>query len=277
MVRKIVADSSANLYTLEGADFASAPLVISTDDKEYRDDEALNVRQMIEELAGYKGRSHTACPGVGDWLAAFGDADEVFCTTISANLSGSYNAAMTAKAHYEEEHPGRKVFVMDSCSTGPEMKLHIDRMRDLIKADADFDTICSELTAYREETSILFCLEHMRNLVNNGRVSGALAAIVGMLGIRIIGNGTGGVLTLTDKVRGEKKALACLFRNMKAAGYQGGKVYIDHCFHESAAEDLRSLILAEFPQAQIIISLNHGLCSYYAEEHGVILGYEIAK
>ena len=97
MKRKIVADSSANLYTLEGVDFASAPLVISTSEKEYRDDINLNVRGMVEDLASYKGRSGTACPGVGDWLTAFGDADEVFCSTITANLSGSFNAAMTAK------------------------------------------------------------------------------------------------------------------------------------------------------------------------------------
>lgn len=275
MKRKIVADSSSNLYTLDGMDFASAPLVISTDEKEYRDDDTLNVRQMVDELSGYKGRSRTACPGVGDWITAFGDAEEIICTTISANLSGSYNAAMAAKEQYEEEHPGRKVYVMDSCSTGPEMKLHIDRMKELMQAGVDMDTVYQELCAYREKTSIIFCLENLHNLVNNGRVGSTLATIVGMLGIRMIGDGTGGVLNLTDKVRGEKKALLCLAKNMKAAGYKGGKVYIDHCFNEPAAKALKESLLAEFPDADIVIAQNHGLCSFYAEEHGLIIGYEI--
>lgn len=271
---RIVADSSANLYNVEGVDFKSAPLVISTDEKEYRDDENLDVRQMVDDLAGYKGRSRTACPGVGEWLEAFEGADEIYCSTITANLSGSYNAAMSAKEQYEEEHPGSKVFVLDSLSTGPEMKLHIDKMQELISAGKDFDTICKELEAYRETTSIQFCLESMKNLANNGRVNHAVAAIAGMLGIRVIGDATGAVLNPTDKVRGEKKAVACIAKNMKKAGYKGGKVYIDHCYNEGAAEALKQTLLAEFPGAEIMIEPTYGLCSFYAEKGGLIIGFE---
>ena len=85
---KFVSDSSANLYSLEGVDFKSADMVISTDEKEYRDNENLDVKQMVDDLATYKGRSGTACPGVGEWLDSFGNAEEVYCTTITAPLSG---------------------------------------------------------------------------------------------------------------------------------------------------------------------------------------------
>ena len=275
MKRKIVADSSANMYTLDGVDYTSAALVISTDEKEYRDDENLDVRQMVDDLKAYKGRSGTACPGVGEWLEAFGDADEVFCSTITSNLSGSYNAAMTAKDQYEEEHPGRKVFVLDSYSTGPEMKLHIGKMKELILAGEDFDTICNKLTEYTKTTALQFCLESLHNLANNGRVNSAVAAISGMLGIRIIGDATGGVLNPTDKVRGEKKATACLVKNIKAAGYKGRKMYIDHCFNEKAANALKEALLEEFPNAEIYVEPTYGLCSFYAEEGGLIISYEL--
>lgn len=276
MKRKIVADSSSNLYTLDGVDYTSAALVISTDEKEYKDNANLDVRQMVDDLRSYKGRSRTACPGVGEWIEAFGDADEVFCSTITSNLSGSYNAAMMAKAQYEEEHPGRKVFVLDSYSTGPEMKLHIDKMKELILSGADFDTICSKLSQYTTTTALQFCLENMHNLANNGRVNAAVAKIAGMLGIRVIGDATGGVLNPTDKIRGEKKATACLVKNMKAAGYKGRKVYIDHCFNDKAANALKDALLEEFPNAEIYVEPTHGLCSFYAEEGGLIIGYEIS-
>ncbi len=271
---KIVADSSSNLHELEGIDYKSAPLVVSTDVKEYRDDENLDVRQMVEDLASYKGRSRTACPGVGEWIEAFGDADEVYCSTITANLSGSYNAAMAAKEQYEEEHPGRKVFVFDSRSTGPEMKLHIYKMKELISAGKDFETICKELIEYKKNTSIQFCLESMRNLANNGRVNPAVAAIAGMLGIRVIGDATGGVLNPTDKIRGEKKAIACLVNNMKKAGYKGKQVIIDHCYNENTAQKLKQALLEEFPGAKIVIEKTFGLCSFYAEQGGLIIGFE---
>jgi DegV family protein with EDD domain len=271
---KFVSDSSANLYSLEGVDFKSADMVISTDEKEYRDNENLDVKQMVDELAAYKGRSGTACPGVGEWLDSFGDAEEVYCTTITAQLSGSYNSAMSAKEQYEEEHPGRKVLVFDSRSAGPEMKLILEKMREFVQSEMDFDTISKKIAEYKEKTSIAFCLESVRNLANNGRINPAVAAMLGMLGIRIIGDATGGVLNPTDKVRGDKKAIAKLVENMKKAGYVGKKVYIDHCYNEAAAEALKKALLAEFPNAIIKIALTTGLCSFYAEKGGLMIGFE---
>ena len=88
---KILADSSANLHHLEGVNFESVPLKISTDEREFVDDINLDVYEMATYLANYKGASRTSCPNVGEWLEAFGDADIVYCVTIISTLSGSYN------------------------------------------------------------------------------------------------------------------------------------------------------------------------------------------
>ena len=49
---KIVADSSANLYTLDGPDFdfAPVPLKVLAGGREYVDDCRLDVPQMLKEL-----------------------------------------------------------------------------------------------------------------------------------------------------------------------------------------------------------------------------------
>lgn len=271
---KIVSDSSCDIYCLDGIDFASVDMLISTDVKEYKDNEVLDTLQMVEELAQYKGRSRTACPGIGEWLEAFGDAEEVYCVTITSKLSGSYNAAMAAKAQYEQEYPERKVFVLDSASTGPEMQLLIEKMREWIQDGMEYEKICEKITAYQESTSLIFSLENMKNLANNGRVNAKVAALVGMIGIRIIGDATDGVLNLTDKVRGEKKAVQKIVENMKKAGYAGGKAYIDHCCNALGAETLQQALLKEFPNAAIKIKSTNGLCSFYAEKGGLLVGFE---
>ena len=68
---KIVTDSASNMLSLEGVEFHSAPLVIRTDEKDFVDDASLDVEAMADYLKTYKGKSGTACPGVGDYLAAF--------------------------------------------------------------------------------------------------------------------------------------------------------------------------------------------------------------
>lgn len=99
---KIVADSSADLLSLPDISFSSSPLKIITSDAEYIDDQSLDVEKMVNDLLHYKGRSSTSCPNSEDWLRAFGDAQFVFCITITGTLSGSYNSACIAKKAYEE-------------------------------------------------------------------------------------------------------------------------------------------------------------------------------
>lgn len=272
---KIVADSSANMYTLDGGvDFCSAPLTIRTAEREFVDNADLDVMEMVDYLSKYKGKSGSACPGVGDWMEVFGDADEVYCVTIISTLSGSYNAAMTAKQQYEEENPGKKVFVLDSYSTGPGMKLLVEKIRDLVLEGKDFDTVCKEVVEYKEKRNcLLFCLESLKNLANNGRTSHAVAAICSVIGIRLVGDVKDG-LHPTDKCRGEKKAIMTLFKNMKEKGYVGGTVVIDQCFNEPAANALKEAIHSEFPSANIRVEKTYGLCSFYAEKGGLIIGFE---
>ena len=45
---KIVADSSANIISLDGVSFASAPLKVITDNREFVDDTNSSAEEMIE-------------------------------------------------------------------------------------------------------------------------------------------------------------------------------------------------------------------------------------
>ena len=274
-VRKIVADSSADTLTLMGVDFACAPLTIVTDEKAYVDDAALNVAEMTEDLLRYSGRSSTACPGVGDWLAAFGEAEEVFCVTITSNLSGSYNAAAIAAETYMEQYPDRRVLVLDSLSTGPEMRLLLERLRDDVVAEMGFETIREDVSAYSARTGLLFVLESMKNLANNGRVSRLAAAAAGLLGIRAVGKASDvGTLEMLGKCRGEKKALAAVVQNMEDLGYVGGAVRISHVGNEETAQSLRDMLAERCPAADIQVYAARGLCSFYAEKGGLLIGFE---
>lgn len=272
---KIVTDSAANMLSLEGVEFQSAPLVIRTDEKEFVDDASLDVEAMADYLKTYKGKSGTACPGVGDYLAVFEGYDLIYVVTIISKLSGSYNAAMVAKEQYEEENPGKKVCVLDSYSAGPEMKLHIEKYKEMVLAGKDFDTISKEIQEYKDNnTALIFCLESMNNLANNGRVSPAVAKIASILGIRAIGDVDENGLHPTDKVRGGKKAVATIFNNMKKMGYKGGKLLIDHVYNEEAANALKEATLAEFPNANVVVDKTRGLCTFYAEKGGLMIGFE---
>lgn len=54
----------------------------------------------------------------------------------------------------------------------------------------------------------------------------------------------------------------------------GGRVRIGHCQNEVLAQDFCSELLHLFPQADIKSYPLRGLCSYYAERGGIMLGFE---
>lgn len=272
---KIVADSSADLLDLADVPFSSVPLTIVTAEKQYTDNRELDVSAMLADLATYKGKSGSSCPNPEDWLAAFENAENVFCVPITKNLSGSHNAALLAAKQYTECHPERRVYVVDTLSTGAEDRLIVEKLRSLIQAGMTFDDIVAEINRYQRRTHLIFALESMRNLANNGRVSPIVAKLAGVLGIRIIGKASDeGNLEITNKSRGEKRALADIFDNMLNNGYNGDKVYIHHCENPESATALRDLILAKFPAASVLLGVTRGLCSFYAERGGLMIGYE---
>ena len=271
---KIVSDSSSNILAMENPHFASVPMKVRAE-KEYIDDQNLNLAGMVEDLRNHKGKSGSSCPSVGEWLEAFGDADVVFATTISKNLSGSYNSAKQAADTYMEENPGKKAFVFDSLAAGPQQAFVIDKVIELAEQGLDFDAIVEQVRDYHNHTHILFCLESMMNLARNGRVSMAVAKIAGLLGIRVCGDVKGGQITPVHKPRGAKKAIETLVEMMKERGfYDGAQLRIAHCFGETQALALRDAVLKEFPNTRFTLEPTTALCSFYAEAGGLMIGFE---
>ncbi len=275
MEYKIIVDSSADIIKLNKVPLELAPLKIITDSKEYIDGEDLDVKEMVLYLNGYSGKSSTCCPSVSDWLERFGEAKYIFCITISSNLSGSFNSAILAKQEYESAHPESKVFVIDSLSAGAELKLIAEKLEELILKGEKFEEICKAIKQYQKSTGVLFMLESLKNLANNGRVGTTASKIAGLLGIRVIGKGSEvGTLEMLEKARGEKKAIKELINCLAKEGYKGGKIRITHCLNEPLAQMIATVVKGEFGAGDVEIYKTAGLCSFYAEKGGIIIGFE---
>lgn len=272
---RIIADSSCDILKLDGVDFINVPLTISTNEKSYTDDSELDTEEMLNYLAGYHGRSYTACPGVESWLESFEGADIIYIATMTSALSGTYNSAMAAKNSYLETHPEAKIYVFDTLSTGPELRLFIEKLAELVTEGKDCEEVCREAERYLKRTRLFFSLESLHNFAQNGRVSKFTASAAGMLGIRIFGTASRqGTLEPLSKCRGEKRTLQAFMENLKLSGYKGGKLFIAHVENLPFAENILKAVREKYKKADIVIYKTRGLCSYYAERGGVLIGCE---
>lgn len=272
---QIVSDSSSNIFRMEGVSYTTVPMKIIAGDQEYVDTESLDVRGMVDDLKAYKGKSGSSCANAQEWLEAFGDADMVFGITISRNLSGSFNAAQQAAQDFAEEHPNSKIHIFDTLSAGPEMAMVAEKIHELVNKGLAFEEIVAQVREYQNHCHILFCLESMNNLARNGRVNPAVAKLASVLGIRACGDAQNGQIVPTQKPRGQKKATETLAAMIRERGFRDDSwLRIAHCFGENQARLLIDALKKDFPNARYTVEPTGALCSFYAEEGGLMIAME---
>ena len=280
MTWKIIADSGCDFREManlaKDTQFESVPLTIQVENEIFVDDKQLEIDLMMEKMYASSAASKSACPSPDDYLKSFEGADKIFVVTITGTLSGSNNSAQVAKKIFLEEHPDAQIHVIDSLSAGGEVDLLVTKLNELIQQDLSFDEVVEVISRYQEKTKLLFVLAKVDNLVKNGRLSKLLGTVVGLLNIRMVGEASQtGTLERLQKARGPKKALASAIEELLKAGYKGGRLIIAHRNNEKFCQQFSQLVQEKYPQAQIETVPTSGLCSFYAEEGGILMGYEI--
>lgn len=274
----VVTDSSCDLlpsrYRSDVIELSSVPFVITVGDQHFVDDEDLDLQKMLHDMEQEKEASHTACPAPGTWLQHFEKASHTFAITISSQVSGSMNSALTAMDMALEKHPEKKIAVLDSKSTGPELVLCVHELERLAREGVDFDEAVARANTFLERTKILFALSSFDDLIKSGRMgkmTGFLARALGMWGIGTASEE--GTIVVEGKARGVKKTVRELINRMKERGFAGGRVAISHCDNFAVAQTLKENILQLWGNSEIEIIPTRGLCSYYAERGGLIVGF----
>lgn len=280
-MKKILVDSACDLKEIkniaEGISYHRIPLKFVVGDKEFVDDENLDALQMMDEVYAYPGKTSSACPSPEDWAKHFREADESYVLTITSNLSGSYNSAVVAKQMVLEEDPTKKIYILDSLSAGGEMVLHARKMYELVAQETPFEEVCKIMDDYAvNHTRIVFMLYRIDNLVKNGRVSKIAGMAAGLLNLHMIGRATEvGTIESFGKARNKKKGAAIALEEMEREGYCGGKVVIANCGNPEGAEMMKEAISAKYADVDFEFIDMGGLCSYYAEKSGLMIGYEV--
>ena len=242
------------------------------------DNDALEIPELLEAMAAEKTASSTACPSPAAFARAFEKGDKTVCFTISANLSGTYNAAVMGREMVLEEHPEKEICVIDSKATAGAMVLLIRRAKELMEADPegrDFEGICAQLRLYQAALRTCFTLENFDNLIKNGRMRPLVGTLLHSLGIHVIADGTPqGTIRVVGKARGEAKTYKAITALMKdSKDCIGAEVVISHCENLASAIKLKEQILQDLPVKSVDIISCRGLTSFYAMEKGLIIGY----
>lgn len=274
----IVIDSSSDILgekPSEDIGLSMVPIIVMVGEKEFKDDETINIKELIEAMAQEKTALSTACPSPHAFLEEYKKADYTICITITSGLSATYNSALLAVDMLKEECPEKKVLVIDSKATSPKMVVIKRKAESLIREGKTFEEICEILPKYAEDAGFVFALGAYDNLVKTGRMSKTAGVLATKVGIRAIATASEeGTIQVVKKPRGEKNAIKEMVEFAKQnKKIEDSRVCIAHCNNLEGALNLKEKVIEELNPETIEIFECRGLTTFYTMQNGLLLGF----
>lgn len=276
---RIVLDSGCDISSKlrELLNVTMVPLTIRLKDKIYRDDDELEVNELLNEMHESDDSPKTACPSPEDFLEAYeGEEENLFVVTLSDKLSGSFNSARIAKDLYSEKNPNKRIQIFNSKTASVGGALIAMKIHELIDLHKEIEDVKNAVESYIESMKTFFVLENLEHLAKAGRLKTTIVKIMDIMNLKLIlGSNDEGEIRLVNKVRGSKKAFR---RFIDVIGEEGENIEekvlgIAHCNCIEKAKFLKREIVKRYNFKDIVIVDMNGICTTYADEGGIVVAF----
>jgi DegV family protein with EDD domain len=257
----IVADSIACLTReqVEQYGITIAPIPITFEGKVYRDWVDITPTEAYELFLKDPESFRTAGASPGIFIEAYRQASQrakdILCITLSAKLSGAYDAATQAIVEVSKELPQLSVAVVDTKTvTASEALIALAAAR-AAEAGGSLAEVVRVAEEMRERVTFLALLDTIRHVYRTGRIP-KIAAIAGsMLNIKPILTSSGGIIRFVTASRSRERGIDKMLQIMKSrVGQAKVHVVVMHAYAPEEAEKLKERVSAEFNCAELWIT-----------------------
>lgn len=274
----IIADSSCDLSDKMKKDMnvEIVPLTLRLEDREYVDDESLNVKEYVKDMGECKTSPKTSCPSPMDFIKKYSKEGSSFVVTLSSKLSATYQSAITAKNMFLEENSQKFIHVFDSLSASAGETVICRKIYELSQNGAGELEIVEKVSKYISEMKTLFLLESLEHLAKAGRLNTIVAKVASVLDIKpIMGANEDGNIKLIEKIRGYKRAFNRFIEVIgeECADTSDKIIGISYCNCLDRAILLKEEILKRYKFKEIILSEMAGLSSTYSDDGGLVIAF----
>lgn len=176
---------------------------------------------------------------------------------ISSALSGTVSSAITARNMILEEYPEANIYVVDSLSVSGGQGVLIYKAVEMIKNNVPVEEIVDYLESIKRKVIHAITVDDLNHLKRGGRISGAVAAVGGILGIKpTLKIDNEGRAVAGEKLKGRKKALKSLVQQMKTNGdnIEDQTIFICNADCLDDALEVKRMILEEYKVKDIVIT-----------------------
>lgn len=230
---RIMTDSASDIPQGFYPGVSVIPLAITFGDKTFLDGVTLTHRQFYERLIESDELPTTSMVSPGRFAEVFEDAvnagEDVVAVVLSSKLSGTYESALLAA----QQFPGR-VHVVDSMNATLGERILVEYAMRLRDQGLDAAAVAQGVQDVRGRVRTMGVLDTLEYLRKGGRISGATAAVGGMLSIKPVMWVDEGEIKQLGKARGSKNGNNYLMRMCQENGVDFS---MPHCVGYTGLDD----------------------------------------
>ncbi|MFR2298692.1 MAG: DegV family protein [Clostridium paraputrificum] len=217
---KIITDSSADLpnEVFQKLNIDVLPLLINFGEESHLDGVDINIEELFEKIETSDVIHNTAQVTPPRFAEAYEkylkQGYKIISIHLSSCMSGTYQSACLAKQMLESDD----IYVVDSQNVTSGLGLLAYRAAILRDRGLSVEEIVADLEESKEYISSSLCFESLDNLVRGGRITKTVSVVTGVLGIKLILEVKDGLMAVKDKVRGSKKAVKRIIKDIEHYG-----------------------------------------------------------
>lgn len=202
---KIIVDSASDITAERAAelDVTVLPLKTIFGEEEFLDGVTMTHREFYEKLIESDVHPTTSQIPPYEFEEVFAkvkqNGDTAVCITVSGKLSGTFQSANIAAEDYEDV-----ITVVDSESVAVGEHLLVELAATLRDEEKSAKEIAEILEREKKQIRVIALLDTLEYLKKGGRVSGAAAAVGGILAIKPVIAVEKGLVEVLGKARGSK-------------------------------------------------------------------------
>ncbi|MDE6880867.1 MAG: DegV family protein [Oscillospiraceae bacterium] len=277
MTYRLICDSCTDLpaETLCDPHLVKIPLSIQVGPATVLDDESFSQPELLQKMRAWPDAPKTACPAPSQYMDQFREDKDNYIVTLSARLSGSYNAAMQARAIYREEGGKANVHVFNSRSAVSGQAQAALLIRELAGGGAPFAQVVERVEAFIARMQTLFVLENLDNLRKNGRLTKMQSLVTGALRVKLLCGATreGEIEKLGQGLSVRQTLSKMVSRMAGDPDHAGRRLILAHCNCPERAEAVRDMVRQRCRFGEVLIVPAGGIATVYANDGGIVAAY----
>lgn len=218
-------------------------LYVNWGERQDREADLTNLDEYYEHLSEATDLPTTSQPSMGDFLAVYerlvAEGSDIVSIHLSAELSGTFEAARQAKETLEEKAGEERVTVLDSTTSCGGLGMVLLGAAAASRGGGDREAVVQRALETREQLKIWFAIDTMEFLRRSGRVGAARAWLGSTLKIKPILT-LESQITPVERVRTSGRALQRMVEYMESLHENGADTWVVQ--HIQAIERAQRLI-----------------------------------